>query len=166
VKSDPLAGLRDIHMPEPVSWWPPAPGWWLLLVVALLTVAGLIWWLHHRKLQQGKPKQFSQHEMIDQALTELDGLEYSASGECDARVLVADLSALLRRVAMRLKQDDASIAGLSGDDWLNWLDEQWDKDAFSHGAGRPLLDAPYQRESQIDIGALLKIARQWLQAQR
>ena len=27
---DPLAGLRPLHRPLPVSWWPPAPGWWLL----------------------------------------------------------------------------------------------------------------------------------------
>ena len=33
MKQDPLAALRDIHMPEAVAWWPPAPGWWLLLAL-------------------------------------------------------------------------------------------------------------------------------------
>jgi hypothetical protein len=28
---DPLAALRDIHLPEAVSFWPLAPGWWIAL---------------------------------------------------------------------------------------------------------------------------------------
>ena len=27
--------LRDIELPEAISWWPLAPGWWLLLMVVL-----------------------------------------------------------------------------------------------------------------------------------
>ena len=25
--------LRDIHLPEAISWWPPAIGWWILAVL-------------------------------------------------------------------------------------------------------------------------------------
>ena len=35
-----LAQLKDIHLPQAVHWWPPAPGWWL---VALLVLALTIW---------------------------------------------------------------------------------------------------------------------------
>ena len=35
--------LRDIHLPEDISWWPPAPGWWLL---ALLSMVALVLVVH------------------------------------------------------------------------------------------------------------------------
>jgi hypothetical protein len=164
MKPDPLAGLRDIHLPEPVSWWPPALGWWLLLGLVLLVIAGLVWWLWHRKPQQEKTQQYAQSDIIEQALSELDALQADAAK--GGQTMLSDISALLRRVAIRLHQDDASIAGLSGDDWLSWLDAQWDKHVFSEGAGRALLDAPYQRHSQVDIDQLLPLLRQWIEAQR
>lgn len=49
-QGDPLAELRDIHLPEAISIWPLAPGWWLLI---LLTTVGLgislaLWLRYHR----------------------------------------------------------------------------------------------------------------------
>jgi hypothetical protein len=35
VNGDPLAQLRDWHLPDPIQWWPPAPGWWISAAVFL-----------------------------------------------------------------------------------------------------------------------------------
>jgi hypothetical protein len=43
--NDPLAQLRDIHLPTEVSWWPLAWGWWLLIGLAGTALIGLIWML-------------------------------------------------------------------------------------------------------------------------
>src|SRR5690554_7283466 len=48
---DPLAQLRDIHLPQTGGWWPPAPGWWILAVVVLVIAALVAWWLRRRRQQ-------------------------------------------------------------------------------------------------------------------
>jgi hypothetical protein len=45
------AQLRDIQLPEAVSWWPPAWGWWLLVIAVFVVVALVAW--HYRKLRHG-----------------------------------------------------------------------------------------------------------------
>jgi hypothetical protein len=39
---DPLAELRDIHLPVSVSAWPLAPGWWLIIVIVCAALAALL----------------------------------------------------------------------------------------------------------------------------
>ena len=34
-QTDPLAELRDIHLPDAITWWPLAPAWWLLIILSL-----------------------------------------------------------------------------------------------------------------------------------
>jgi len=167
MKQDPLAALRDIHMPEPVSWWPPAPGWWLLLALLLLCVVALFLWLKKRRQRQVKPQRYSRRDIVKAALAELDRLDGLAAAGADSGALAMELSALLRRTAIALHaDDDARIAGLSGDDWLHWLDAQWDEHGFSEGCGRAVLDAPYQRHGQVDMASLLQLVRRWTLAQR
>lgn len=46
--ANPLDQLRDIHLPEPISWWPLAPGWWLLIISGGLLLAWLIRFFYRR----------------------------------------------------------------------------------------------------------------------
>ena len=101
--TNPLEGLRDIHMPDPVSFWPLAPGWWLALL-GLIATALLIHFV--MRTRKRSPKRA--------ALCELEQLEadYSLSG--DATALASGLSSLLRRVSL-LRSDRSQIASAHGE---------------------------------------------------
>ena len=43
MQSNPLDQLKPNHLPDPVSWWPPAPGWWMLAALTLAALALIIW---------------------------------------------------------------------------------------------------------------------------
>ena len=52
---NPLVNLKDIHLPPPVSFWPPAPGWWILAVLLISSLFfGGVWF--YRLHKKRKPK--------------------------------------------------------------------------------------------------------------
>jgi len=158
LKPDALSQLRDIHLPQSVSWWPPAPGWWLLLVLVCLLLAGC--WYGWRWLQ-ARDHTPAKKALLAAALREFSDVD-SALQEGDTAAMV-NLSVLMRRVAVQL---DAGAAGLTGEAWLKWLDSRWQQADFTSGAGRNLADAPYRPVSAADATALSRICRDWLEAQR
>jgi len=166
MNADPLAALRDIHLPPAVSWWPLAVGWWLLLLMAVLLVVAVILWMRRRAALKRQPVVWSRMDMIDAAMTELSRLEEAARAGAHAGTAAADLSRLLRRAAVQLSADPSDVAGLTGEAWLQWLDAQWHENGFCTGAGRQLIQAPYRPEGNIDIAATAGVCRGWLEAQR
>ena len=52
---NPLINLKDIRLPPPVSFWPPAPGWWISVVLILLISVFFGRWLW-RRFESRKPK--------------------------------------------------------------------------------------------------------------
>lgn len=141
--------LRDIHLPPDPSWWPPAPGWWLLaLVVVALSVLLL------RRLQRGWRARRWQRDVV----REVDCIAAAHTEHADPVRLAAELSVLLRRATLLV---DPRAAALQGDAWLKYLDARIGGEAFSAGAGRALLDAPWQRAASYDTEALIDLARRW-----
>lgn len=140
--------LRDIHLPEPIGWWPPAPGWWLLLFGALALVSLAVWlWRRWRRVTVQKL-----------ALSELEAIERDVA---DAREQMQRLAILLRRVCLSAYPRE-EVAGLTGAAWLSFLDRQVGGHRFSEGVGRLLLEAPYRREIEADAASLLALCREWL----
>ena len=140
--------LRDIHLPDPIGWWPLAPGWWFLIA---LIVAGLIYLLYRRVLK------WRHNAARRLALHELKRLRQAYEAGEDALVLSKSLSELMRRSMLAYAPRD-EVAGLTGEAWLRWLDRGLDGEPFSAGAGRSLESLPYRRpermEQETDIRGL------------
>ena len=147
--------LRDIHLPDPVAFWPLAFGWWILagLAMVALVVLGLRYYAarRHRAARRA----------LQKAMTTL------RSGEepvlCAQRV-----STTMRRFAMTVTEEPESVAGLAGQPWLDFLDSRWEEAHFTQGAGRALVTAPYlaggrlQQEHCLELGL---VCIDWVKAQ-
>ena len=150
--------LRDIHLPEPITWWPLAPGWWLLL--GLLIVGVLLVLFLKKRHYQRRFKRASLHELqkIRDRWQESQNLTQ----------LVKAISALLRRTAISYYPRQ-NIAGLTDADWLRFLDAtNAQKDDFSKGVGKVLRSAPYVKtvhDNEVDAQALLTLTERWLHQQ-
>jgi len=129
-----VSRLRDIQGLDPVPWWPLAPGWWLLALLALMLLFALVTLV--RNLRRYPAGSWRRH-----AWKQLRSLRQAAY-HMPAQQLAGELSELMRRIAIA-RLGRARAAGLSGERWLEWL-QQHDPSGFAWSRhGRPLLTLPY-----------------------
>ncbi len=157
MKTDPQAlPLRDIHLPDPVSFWPPAPGWWLLCgIVVAAAIAAFYMYHRNRRLKVSA---------VNQARAELQDIirGYSATG--NQTEAIRKISVLLRRLSISLFPR-AETASLTGQEWLVFLDRQMEGNPFSRGAGRILAEAPYRPDiTDSELESLFQHCHDWIDA--
>ena len=138
-----LARLRDVHPPESPPWWPPAPGWWLLLLAAVALAAlalryGPAWW---RRLRLRR-----------RLLAALEGARSAA-----------EVSQLLRLAALE-RFAEREAAGLTGAEWLAFLDACGRTPGRFAALGEALTEAPYRAAAAGELEPLRTAARAWLRA--
>jgi len=150
--TDPLAGLREYHLPEVPSWWPPGPGWWVLLAILFLGVTAGAWWYSRHLSRQAATRQ---------ALRELSELRERSSREGQSAACLRELSRLLRRYAMS-RYPHHEVAALTGEAWLRFLDHHGGGGRFQQGPGRHLVDAPYRAEAVTEWDELLALVEEWV----
>lgn len=146
---DPLQELRDIRLPDAVSWWPPAPGWWVVVLFAtVLVVVGV---LRARRYLRSPSRA---------ATRELTRIRRDYRTTRDVHALAVALSIFLRRCVLAAFPR-VEAAGLTGDAWLSFLDRTGATVAFSHGPGRVLISAPYQTSTNMEAESLLATVEAW-----
>ena len=149
--ADPLAQLKDIHLPAPIGWWPLAPGWYCLAIGLLLLLLAVVYYFYRRH-QWAKPKK--------QALYLLQQYEQAYVTDQNAQLAAQRISELLKRVAL-VYYPRAEVANLSGEAWLLFLTQHAKKVNFSASQAL-LLETPYRPNQQVDIAPLITQARAWI----
>ncbi len=147
--------LRDIHLPDPIGWWPPAMGWWLLII--LLPLLGYVLWRLFKRLTR-KTAVKTARKLLR---------ELRQNPELDELQKLQQLSALMRRVAISTASRKEAAA-LTGKQWLAYLDRAFPDAPFSQGIGHYLAQAQYQKQlpKDLDLDALFNLCEQWIKKQR
>ena len=129
----PAQYLRDIRGLDAIGWWPPARGWWLIALLVLIIVVSAIWvW---------RTKRFGSLDWRTEAMQHLRALRRQLHRR-EPKNVAGDLSELLRRIAIA-RGGRRACAGLAGDAWLDWLNQD-DPNGFDwKRKGHVLLELPY-----------------------
>lgn len=149
-----LLDLKDIHEPEAIGWWPPAIGWWVLAVLIPLLIILLVWLY----------KRLTRKTALKTAKKILAQIKQDAAR--DNLQKLGELSVLVRRVAISVSPR-AKAAGLTGRQWLEFLDTSVKGTPFSEGIGQLLADAPYRKTppTELEISQLIDLCEDWLKSQ-
>lgn len=155
-QQDPLAQLRDIHLPDLPGWWPPAPGWWIVTALVLFAlVAGLWAWRRH----------YQQRAYRRQAAQELDRAWAELIGDANVSRYAQRLSQILRRTAL-MAYPRQQVAALAGAEWQRFLVSSSPdsiKGELSGNRGELLASLSYRHpDPDMDLQALHALAMAWV----
>lgn len=132
-----LQALADIHLPEQISWWPPAPGWWIVMIITCILIF-YTYKIIRKKLHQVKYKK--------QAREELQNISRFWQKQQNLIATASHLSSLIRRIALADTKglESVNIASLTDEQWLLYLQQQPGLQHISLQYHDILLELPYQ----------------------
>lgn len=145
--------LADIHLAAKPSAWPPAPGWWILFFLLLGLISfSIIKFVQFRRAKKHQKQILKALEQLEKKLQKDQSTE-----------AISDINILLRRLALA-HYPRKTIASLTGQDWLKFLDQSGNTKDFSQGAGKLLADAPYLASipKSADVKGLSSVVKKWV----
>jgi len=160
--SNPLSQLADIHLPEPVGFWPPAPGWWILLFI----LCALLFWTARRyyanwRLQRARSFAIRELDKCMHAFQDLARNATKAEVDSLKLNLASDVNAVLRRVAMK-NFSHHNFASLSGAAWISFLRKHGNATLLDDTLAFTLSDGRFAKQWEVDEQRLHQMAQQWI----
>jgi hypothetical protein len=156
-----LAQLADIHLPEPISYWPPAPGWWLLVLLVIILMS----WLAVKAWHAHRLRQICAH-----ALHELDTAYHhylqAESPDRDqqnaARLLfLNEFNAVLRRVSL-WHFPNSGVASLGGAAWVDFIREKGESSLLTDEIADALAQGRFMTRCDVNTEQLYRFGESWI----
>lgn len=149
--SDSLAQLKDIHLPDPIGWWPLAPGWYVLMAIVLMAFFGGFF-IILRRHKNALPKK--------QALDLLKQYTELYEKDKNAQLASARISELLKRVAL-VYYPRLDVASMHGDSWIQFLNKTA-KGVDFRPVNSLLSESPFKQAETLNIQPLIIRAEKWI----
>jgi hypothetical protein len=152
-----LKPLRELPLPEPVSWAPQTIGW--AAVAVLLTVA-MLWagWMGWRRYKRERYRRV--------ALAELAEIEAALSDAQRRTAALTAIPSLIKRTSLAAAPRER-VASLTGDEWLAFLKRTRGRFDARSGALLTLVSyAPAEQVASItplEVETLVSATRDWIQ---
>ncbi|MGR3661343.1 MAG: DUF4381 domain-containing protein [Paracoccaceae bacterium] len=143
--SNRMWGLKELPLPEPVSWMPQTAGWAVVAIIALAAAAYFAW----RRWQAYQADQYRRDALARIKQLNPDTLH--------------DLPELLRLAALAVGPRD-EVASLRGPNWINWLNARIDQPLFNEADSVTLDTLAYTKTTIAPEQArhLLDASESWL----
>ncbi|MBE6456297.1 MAG: DUF4381 domain-containing protein [Alphaproteobacteria bacterium] len=144
-----LSGLKDIHLPEQPTFFPPAIGWWIVLFFLLVVFLGGLFGYYK---YYTSPKQYALRllrQIMMQKISDID--------------ILIDLGKLLKRIAL-IVFPRSEVASLSGQEWADFLFKTGNH-SFSRKQTELISQAAYlpkQKAIAIHKEKLYTATRDWI----
>lgn len=143
--------LRDIHLPDAISWWPPAIGWWILL--AIIIAAIILLPKLYRRVTYTPLNKVANHTFNKIVA------DYKENN--NDSTFVIETSQFLRQTAMSYCGREET-AQLTGEKWVQALNKMTEQDYFNDEIKQTLVNAPYQKSININAEQLISVVQSWL----
>lgn len=151
LNSELIFKLRDIHLPQPASFFPLPPAWWGLIVFVVTFIAVLVYVLHYRRKRH-----------LRSALHKLSLIEGAYQQGEDVGTCLMNLGLLLKHYAI-IQFPQTQLRHLCGEQWLVFLQKTSRTRSFFGEDEIEMIYFPYR--NTVTPSVMIKLfsaAHQWL----
>jgi hypothetical protein len=153
-----LSGLQDIPLPPSIPYTPQTVGWLFLGLFLVAAVSYAAWRWYRRRVANRYRRAAS---------VRLQEVEAWLGDPARRGEALAAIPSLVKQTALSFLPRD-TVAGLSSNEWLSFLDRTYPPGGFLQGPGRLLPRLAYAapadlaRISVSEVTELLSLVRRWI----